>query len=50
LLKTWIRNGALVVVEGEDEQRKPRRFIAPPEVAQIAPLSGRCDNNADELR
>ena len=27
LLKTWIGNGALVVVEGEDEQRKKRSFV-----------------------
>jgi hypothetical protein len=33
LLKTWIGNGALVVVEGEDEQRKKRRFV---EVASMA--------------
>ena len=26
-LKTWIGNGALVVVEGEDEQRKKRSFV-----------------------
>jgi hypothetical protein len=27
LLKTWIGNGALVVVEGEDEKRMTRKFI-----------------------
>ena len=27
LLKTWIESGALVVVEGEDEQRKRRQFV-----------------------
>jgi hypothetical protein len=27
LLKAWVESGALVVVEGEDEQRKTRRFI-----------------------
>ena len=27
LLKTWIESGGLVVVEGEDEQRKTRRFV-----------------------
>jgi hypothetical protein len=60
LLKTWIATGALVAVEGEDEQRKKRSFVevgsggrvtfAPLQVAQAAPLSGRCDDNADELR
>ena len=33
LLKTWIGNGALVVVEGEDEQRKKRSFV---EVGSVA--------------
>ena len=33
LLKTWIESGALAVVEGEDEQRKKRRFV---EVAPVA--------------
>ena len=27
MLKTWIKNGSLVVVEGEDEQRKKRSFV-----------------------
>jgi hypothetical protein len=27
LLKTWLRNGALIEVEREDDNRKPRRFI-----------------------
>jgi hypothetical protein len=27
LLKTWIANGALVVAEGQDEQRKKRSFV-----------------------
>lgn len=27
MLKTWIKNGALVIVEGLDEKRKPRSFI-----------------------
>jgi hypothetical protein len=33
LLKTWIGNGALVVVEGEDEQRKKRSFV---EIGSVA--------------
>ena len=33
LLKTWIESGALVVVEGEDEQRKKRAFV---EVGSVA--------------
>jgi hypothetical protein len=27
MLKTWIKNGALVIVEGLDEKRKPRSYI-----------------------
>jgi hypothetical protein len=44
----------LVVIEAEDDQRKRRSFVevgsggrvtfAPPQVAQAAPLSGRCDD------
>ena len=33
LLKTWIENGALVVVEGKDERRKKRSFV---EVGSVA--------------
>jgi hypothetical protein len=54
LLKTWIASGVLVVIEAEDDQRKRRSFVevgsggrvtfAPPQVAQAAPLSGRCDD------
>ena len=28
LLKTWISNGMFVVVEGKDDRRNPRRFVA----------------------
>jgi hypothetical protein len=27
LLKEWIENGALEVVEKEDDQRRPRKFV-----------------------
>jgi hypothetical protein len=27
LLKEWIANGALVVIDGEDDQRRPRKFV-----------------------
>ena len=27
MIKTWVKNGALVVVEGQDERRKTKSFV-----------------------
>lgn len=37
ILKTWVENGVLKIVDGEDEQRKPKKFYAIGKPKETAP-------------